>query len=325
MPIGPRMGTGFPVRLPTDREVTTVELLAPAKINLFLRVLAQERSGFHQLETLFCRLEFGDTLRMKRVRRGIGLDVEGAVIGPSEENLAYRAAQAFLDASGIKEGVRIQLRKRIPLGAGLGGGSSDAATTLRGLATLFPDSLGEEQLLQIAGGLGSDVPFFLSPSSLALAWGRGDRIQPLPSLPVAPVVLALPPVEIPTSWAYGCLAKDRERVSATRRPQVFSPEKLSSWDAIGELAENDFEGVVFREHPTLKTIRRALEGKDSLVTLLSGSGSALFGVFRDDGEAEAARAALQSDFPETRFVLTRTESRSWGPPDSWGVESEVGL
>jgi 4-diphosphocytidyl-2-C-methyl-D-erythritol kinase len=319
------MGAGFPLRPRTESEVAMVELLAPAKVNLFLRILAQERSGFHQLETLFCRLEFGDTLEVKRVQRGVGLEVVGAVIGPPGENLAFRAAQEFLDTSGLKEGVRIRLRKRIPLGAGLGGGSSDAAATLLGLATLFPDFLDGEQLLEIAGGLGSDVPFFLSPSPLALAWGRGDRIQPLPPLPGMPVVLALPPVEVSTPWAYGRLAKDREGVSASRRPHLFSPDSLSSWEAIGELAENDFEEVVFREHPLLKRIRRAVQEKGSLVTLLSGSGSALFGVFRSSDGAVAARADLQAEFPETRFLLTRTESRARDPRTAEGVEPEVGL
>jgi 4-diphosphocytidyl-2-C-methyl-D-erythritol kinase len=286
-----------------------VRILAPAKVNLFLRILAQERSGFHQLETLFCRLEFGDTLEIERAAGGIDLEVEGARIGPPEENLVYQAAHGFKEAAGLREGIRILLKKRIPMGAGLGGGSSDAAATLLGLAALFPGCLPEGRLLGIAGALGSDVPFFLSPSPLALAWGRGDRIQPLPPLPGVPAVLALPPVEIPTPWAYGLLAEDRQRKGESPRPHLFSPDSLATWDSVGGLAKNDFEEVIFREYPLLERIRGGLREVGSRMSLLSGSGSALFGLFEDDASAASAQGTLRQKFPEARFLLTRTESR----------------
>ena len=295
-----------------------VRLLAPAKVNLFLRILAQERSGYHQLETLFCRLEFGDTLELERAARGIDLEVEGAEIGPPEENLAHRAARAFLDASGHQAGVRILLRKQVPVRAGLGGGSSDAGATLLGLAKLFPGAVAGEDLLDIAGSLGSDVPFFLTESPMAMAWGRGDRIRPLPALPETPVLLALPPLEIPTPWAYGRLAAERVRNPPPMRPMLFSQESLSSWDRVAELAENDFEAVVFREHPSLERIRDAIADAGSFLTLLSGSGSALFGLFLGPGTAGEARATLEGMFPDTRFVLTRTESPSLNPADRGG-------
>ncbi|MGD2122312.1 MAG: 4-(cytidine 5'-diphospho)-2-C-methyl-D-erythritol kinase [Gemmatimonadota bacterium] len=302
-----------------------VMVQAPAKVNLFLRVLAQERSGFHQLETLFCRLEFGDTVELGRgIPGGIALDVEGPEIGPPKENLAYRAAEAFLRAAGIREGVKIRLQKRLPMGAGLGGGSSDAGATLLGLATLFRGAVGEEQLLEIAGDLGSDVPFFLSTSPLALAWGRGDRIQTLKPLPRAPVLLALPPVEIPTHWAYACLAEEREGGERKHRPRLFSMNSLSSWGAVAEAAENDFESVIYRKHPSLEGIQRALQGNGALISLMSGSGSALFGVFPSEELAEAARDALERRFPDTRFVLTHTETRVGDLQNTEGVEPKVG-
>jgi 4-diphosphocytidyl-2-C-methyl-D-erythritol kinase len=285
-----------------------VKYSAPAKINLFLRILAQEHSGFHQLETLFCRIQFGDQLEIEKRSGGIRLEVEGLDVGPPKENLVYRAAEGFLTLAGLREGVSILLRKNVPPGAGLGGGSSDAASTLMGLAKLFPDRLGSEELLRIAGELGSDVPFFLSPSPLALAWGRGDRIRPLPPLPAAPVLLALPPLEISTPWAFGRLAQLREAVGKVRQPHFFAPESLASWGAIAELAENDFEEIAFQKHAPLERIRRALEEAGSRMSLLSGSGSSLFGVFGDAEVAATAQAHLQGEFPETRFVLTYTES-----------------
>lgn len=293
-----------------------MKLLAPAKINLFLRILAQERAGFHQLETLFATLEFGDTLTFGRTASGISLETDGPPSGPPEENLVYRAAEVFLEAAEIREGVHIRLEKRIPMAAGLGGGSSDAAATLRGLQSLFPGALAEGRLLELAGGLGSDVPFFLSPSPLALAWGRGDRLLPLPPLPPAPVLLALPSVNMGTAQAYSLLAEDRahtrERPSAT----VHSLGTFSNWEGIWGLARNDFEKIVFRAHPPLSRIRGALQESGAMVALLSGSGAALFGLYRDEDAATSARDDLSHLFPDTRFHLTQTMARPPQPQNA---------
>jgi 4-diphosphocytidyl-2-C-methyl-D-erythritol kinase len=285
-----------------------LRLHAPAKVNLFLRILAQEKTGFHQLETLFTTLEFGDTLTLEKTSSGIHLESDGPPMGPPEKNLVYRAAMEFLRASGVPGGVGIHLKKRIPLAAGLGGGSSDAGATLLGLRSLFPGALGDEELLRLAGALGSDVPFFLSPSPLTLAWGRGDRLLPLPPLPPAPVLLALPPVEVRTPAAYALLDQvgglPPERDSA----RILPLETFSSWERLGGLAENDFEAPIFLRHPLLGRIRGALLESGSVITLLSGSGSAVFGLFSDGDAASSARDDLGQRFPGTRFVLTRTRS-----------------
>jgi 4-diphosphocytidyl-2-C-methyl-D-erythritol kinase len=235
-----------------------------------------------------------------------------------EANLVYKAADAFLRAGRIGEGVAIRLEKRIPPGAGLGGGSSDAGATLRGLRSLFPGSVGMRQALTLAGTLGSDVPFFLSSSPLALAWGRGDRVLPLPPLPPAPVLLALPPLEISTPGAYELLVQARKAGCLPTRPRMFLPESFSSWESVARLVENDFEEPIFREHPRLAEIRNALQESGPLFSLLSGSGSALFGVFPDDQAAGLARDTLSHCFPEARFLLTRTGSRAPGSPESEG-------
>ncbi len=288
---------------------------APAKINLFLRILAQERSGFHQLETLFVTLEFGDTITLRRARSGISLEADGPPVAPPGENLVYRAAKAFLAASGIEEGVHIRLEKRIPVAAGLGGGSSDAGATLRGLQSLFPGALGEEALVALAGGLGSDVPLFLSPSSLTLAWGRGDRLLPLPALPPAPVLLALPDLAVGTAEAYRRLAGERDEGSERPSGALHSLGAFSGWEGIWSLARNDFERSVFRAHPFLSRIRGALQESGAMVALLSGSGAALFGLYRDEDAATSARDDLSHLFPDTRFHLTRTRARPPQPQD----------
>ena len=300
----------------TDVGDAMVEVRAPAKINLFLRVLAQETSGYHQLETLFCSVAFGDVVTLEHGPPGIVVETSGLTVGPPEENLVFKAAQAFFDASGIDGGVRIRLEKQTPLGAGLGGGSSDAAATLRGLRGLFPDALDPARLLDLASGLGSDVPYFLSPSPLTLAWGRGERMLPLEPLPSASVLLALSPLSVSTPEAFGALSRERRSRSAGSgppKPGILDHEELSSWSGIRLLAENDFEPVVFREFPDLARLREAFEGTATVLSLLSGSGSAVFGVYEDVVAGQVARDALASEFPDTRFVLTRTEeqTRKW--------------
>ncbi len=297
---------------------------APAKVNLFLRVLAQESSGFHQLETLFTALEFGDTLTLEGARSGITLETDGPPMGPPEENLVYRAAKGFLEEGGIGDGVRIHLKKRVPLAAGLGGGSSDAGAALLGLQSLFPGALGGEQLLHLAGTLGSDVPFFLSPSSLTLAWGRGDCLLPLPPLPPAPVLLALPPIEVPTPVAYRLLVEEREKAPARHATRLLSPGGFSSWERLAILAENDFEEPVFREFPVLGQIRDSLRKSGPIFTLLCGSGAGLFGLYEEESTATRARVDLSDRFPDTRFLLTRTGSVSPDLQMQQGVEPWVG-
>lgn len=295
--------------------VLTLE--APAKVNLFLRVLAREEGGYHQLETLFQLLELADRLFLERTSRpGVELEVLGAELGPPRENLAWRAATGVLDAAGGSAGslggVRIVLEKRIPHGAGLGGGSSDAAAVLRGMNRLLGSPLPLEHLLVLAASLGSDVPVFLSPSSTTLAWGRGDRLLPLAPLPGASILLALPDFPVATPEAYRRLAEWRgtraDGRGRWRGPALLDASALRDWGAVAAAAENDFEGPVFAWHPHLGEIRDALRHSGAGVALLSGSGSALLGVFQGDGEAAAAAVALEETFPSVRFLVTRSRT-----------------
>jgi len=283
-----------------------LKLCAPAKVNLRLRILAREASGFHQLETVFASLEFGDVLTMTRTTAGVTLSTGGPPTGPVQENLVHRAAVAFLERAGADGGVEIHLDKRIPIGGGLGGGSSDAAAALRGLQSLYPGALGPREIVELAGSLGSDVPFFLCSSPLALAWGRGGRVLPLPPLPPAPVLLALPPVEVATPEAYRLLAAAREQTPRPTPARVHSWEAFSTWIGISSMAGNDFEEVILPAHPLLGSLREALEGTKPLFSLLSGSGAALFAVYQGEREAQAGRIRMEEQFPGIRFVLTRT-------------------
>jgi 4-diphosphocytidyl-2-C-methyl-D-erythritol kinase len=298
-----------------------VRTLAPAKVNLLLRILARDDSGYHQLETVFLAVQLSDTLSLARRSSGITLRVDGPPLGPLEENLVYRAARGFLELAGRDAGVEIRLEKHIPVRGGLGGGSSDAAATLRAMSALLPGWLERAELLELAAGLGSDVPFFLSSSPLAIGRGRGERLKSLPPLPATPVVLALPPFGISTPEAYRLLDQDRMEHPGSTRPAIHTPGTLGSWDDVTGWAGNDFEGVLFREFPLLQRIRRTMQEGGARISLLSGSGSALFALFAREEEARGTVSAMEKVFPETRFILTRTLEEFPDPILEPGVES----
>lgn len=266
----------------TRRAATVV---AQAKINLFLRILARETSGYHEIETLFCRLELGDQVRVRTGVSGRSLDCSGpalpsAGLGPTEENLAWRAAIAFASAAGWPGGFAIELDKRIPVGAGLGGGSADAGAVLRALNALAPTPLPQSTLFEIAGTLGADVPFLTqSESAMALAWARGDRLRPLPGLPRRACVLLIPDFSIRTADAYSWLAAAPEPPPGA---VVYHAGQFASWGSVDAMSYNAFERVVFERFPKLDhTFRQFGSAAESLgiaSVRMSGSGSALYGL-----------------------------------------------
>ena len=281
---------------------TTVELAAHAKVNLLLRVLAREADGYHNLETLFCKISLADTLRAERIEGGsVALEVIGADTGPAEQNLAVRAAELVLEATGRKFGVRLTLTKRIPVKAGLGGGSSDGAAALLAVNQLAGDAVPRHELLQFAAKLGSDVPFFISGGELALAWGRGERMLRLPPLPPAPAVLLIPKVGVSTAEAYRWV--DAAHHDTGRRGAIaLDHDSLSSWGNIGRLAGNDFESAVFGHHPEIRQGFEALARTHPLVCRMSGSGSALFAVYRSEGVRDDAVMMLGRKFGDVVVI-----------------------
>ena len=281
--------------------VTSVRVAAPAKVNLFLRILAKEESGYHQLETLYSAVDLCDEILLHRTERGVSVEVVGPSVGPDEENLAYRAADALIEAAGFTTGVHVHLTKNIPVGAGLGGGSSDAGATLRALNTLLGEPCSASALLRIAGRLGADVPFFASGAGTALAWGRGERLVPIPGAPRLSVLLALPSLQIVTGEAYESLS-----FPESITPAILVLDALCRPETLAELAVNDFETSVFERHPELGKLREALQESGALAARLSGSGAALFGLFDDRAEADRAQASLSTSWTDVRFVVTET-------------------
>ena len=299
--------------------IDRVAISAHAKANLFLRVLAREASGFHTLETLFTLLELHDLLTVERTEHGIELLVTGADTGPVEENLAYRAARMVLDATGHRFGVRMRLEKRIPVQAGLGGGSSDGAAALHAVNALLQHAVPRPELLQFAAKLGSDVPFLASGAPLALAWGRGERLMRLPPPKPAPALLALPDIRVSTKDAYALL--DAWQASETPRGSiVLDREAFETWGSIGRLGGNDFENPVFGREPTLRTLFEEMAGTRPLLARLSGSGAAVVAVFKNEADRDAAALTIGGK----HRILIRTSTRQAPAPGADRSVSEHG-
>lgn len=276
--------------------VRAARVLAQAKVNLRLRILAREASGFHQLETIFLRLALADEVTVRIGGHGRSLDVQGAATGPTERNLAYRAAMAYREAGG-PEDFAIEIEKNIPVGAGLGGGSADAAAVLRALNALAPRPFSEDRILALAAPLGADVTFLASNAVMALAWGRGERMLELQPPPQRPVVLLVPPIEVSTAEAYGWF--DDAAGPPPMEPRVWRPSDLSDWPHLAAIAHNDFQRVVARRHPEIAGLVAELRGLGARPAMMSGTGSAVFGVLDPAADFIVARTDVRTMFTQT--------------------------
>ena len=258
----------------------SVRIAAQAKLNLHLKILARETSGFHSLETIFHRIDLADDLLIEIKSSGRSLDVEGADVGPAESNLAWRAVEAFADRTGWPSGFNIELRKRIPHGAGLGGGSADAAAVLRALNSIAPEPVSQHDLLAMAFSLGSDVPFLASDAVMALAWGHGERMLSLPPLPRYDILLMTPPFTVSTADAYRWLDEDRAAGGGHEGSAALAMDSvdISTWHAIAKFAKNDFEFPVAIRHPELREYLDRLRNSRAIFAAMTGSGSTIFGV-----------------------------------------------
>jgi 4-diphosphocytidyl-2-C-methyl-D-erythritol kinase len=286
-----------------------VRIPAFAKINLRLDILGKRPDGYHELRTIFQTVSLHDELRLRVSRqKGIALSVRGnAVLSkePIQKNLAYRAVDALRRELKIRSGVEIELKKTIPAGRGLGGGSSDAAAALLGYLHLTKRALPLPRLLEIASSLGADVPFFLL-GGRALGVGRGDEIYPLPDIPKLAVLIVSPPdIHVPTPDAYKWLKARPLTLTKSSADSKLWKFCALCWSAQGSGLSNDFERPVFRRHPRLAQIKRALLQRGAAEASLAGSGSAVFGVF--PSPVQARRAAV--GFPDDQTFVCESLSR----------------
>ena len=283
-----------------------VKVAAQAKINLRLRIVARETSGYHQLETIFQRVALADVVRVRRTTGARTLDVVGeadaAALGPVERNLAWRAAQSYADATGMRGGFAIELEKRIPVGGGMGGGSADAGAVFRALDAMAELPVGEPQLVRLASALGSDVPFLASEHAFALAWGRGERMMALSPPPVRAVRLFFPGFGVNTADAYGWLPAPDGPAA-----YVMHPPQLERWESLAHIAVNDFEPVVSARHPEIAAVLAKQRVDPSVeLAMLSGSGSSMFAILRGETDQSVQQSVGDAGI---RMMTTHTVHR----------------
>jgi len=284
----------------------TLDKKSPCKVNLLLNILGRRADGFHELETVMHPVSLFDELNFVRVTRGLHLTCSDPALPTDGGNLVHRAAQAFLHKTEIRDGVRIHLEKKIPLAAGLGGGSGNAATTLLGLNEIFGKPLSTQALHRIAASLGSDIPFFLQAKP-ALAIGRGEQIQPLdffPALHGAAFLLIRPGFGISTAWAYQNLGRFPDALSgrAGRAQKLVGQLQTADLKTAGAEFYNSLEAPALEKYPVLALYQEFLRANGATVTLMSGSGSTTFAVAADKAAAEALAEKFKSKFGPTSWL-----------------------
>jgi 4-diphosphocytidyl-2-C-methyl-D-erythritol kinase len=268
-----------------------MQILAPAKINLSLKILGRRNDGFHELDMLIAPISLYDEIRIEKagLAKGINFRCDDPSVPQGDDNLAIRAARAFFETTKIDPAVSIELKKKIPHGAGLGGGSSDAASVLLALNELFDVKLSREALAQISEPIGSDVPFFIFQSA-ALCKGRGEMVTPVKLNRQFSILLLKPAFAISTSWAYSRWQHSREILRVRYEAQFFADQVFV----------NDLERPVFEKFVFLAQMKMwLLSQSDVGAALMSGSGSTMFAVMHENADADSvadrAKAALDPE------------------------------
>jgi 4-diphosphocytidyl-2-C-methyl-D-erythritol kinase len=291
-----------------EPSVKTIQ--APAKINLYLAVRGKRADGYHELESVMQKLELADTVTVRvGAGRGISLACPGAALPADETNLAWRAARLFLATAGIDCRVDIVLEKNIPVAAGLGGGSSDAAAVLLALEELLGANLGEQRLLAMAVQLGADVPFFIrSDFAAALARGIGERLTAVSGIRDCDVILVNPGFAVSTKWVF-----DNFALTTNSNPYILPPEKDcqssiysgSGPDYLNRAAPdlfNDLESVTLAHYPEVAEIKKSILAAGAVISLMSGSGPTVFGLFTDHRKAVACHKKFRQRYGENVFL-----------------------
>lgn len=296
------MTKGQSASLPPDTPVT---VHAPAKVNLILRILDRRSDGYHNLWSIMhtVALEDAVTMRVTSSQGGIRLACNAEGLSVDHTNLVWKAASAVLEHARLSVGVDIELHKRVPMGAGLGGGSSDAAATILGLNQSLKLGWSREKMAEVGQALGSDVAFFLFAPS-AIVSGRGESVRPVTIEGGRWIVLVKPAFGIETKWAYQELAATRAGVRqlSADHSELDRRDRIT-WGQVAARVENDFEMPVFARHPKLAEIKRSLLKRGAQFALLSGSGATVFGLFDEESAARRAGAELAQDAELNLFVV----------------------
>jgi 4-diphosphocytidyl-2-C-methyl-D-erythritol kinase len=250
----------------------TLHLESPAKVNLRLEILKKREDGYHELRTILQKISLHDTLHFSlKKEKGVSITTDHPKLPVGKDNLVFRAAQSVLKVSGYKGGIHIEIEKRIPLGAGLGGGSSNAATALKALNQLLKMDLSKRELMGMGLEIGADVPFFFLEGA-AVGLGIGERLKKI-KLPILYFVLIYPNFEVSTRWAYQNFVLTNQRIHFNLHKFLKTPEGIS------HILFNHLEEVVSRKYPQIDVMKKILLSAGALGTLMTGSGPTVFGIF----------------------------------------------
>lgn len=280
-------------------------LNARAKINLTLDILGKRPDNYHEVKMVMQQIELSDIVKLREGPVGTGINLISDVPGlPSvERNLAYKAAKLLVDEFAIKQGIYMEVTKRIPIAAGLAGGSTDAASVLTGMNEMFNLGLKTEQLCELGARIGSDVPFCIRGGTM-LATGRGEILQPLPAMPECYVVLAKPQVEVSTAWAYQQYDA-METVQHPNTEDVITCLQQSDLKGIANLLCNVLESVTIKEYKEIELIKQLMTHHGALASMMSGSGPTVFGLVDDADKAEYIAEKLEA-LENVQVILTKT-------------------
>ncbi len=260
---------------------------SPAKVNLFLKVLRKRSDGYHDILSIMQRISLYDEMKFDLKGTGIRIICPGGVVPENKDNIAYKAAEVILSGVSCHPGIEITINKKIPVAAGLGGGSSNAATTLVTINEMTGAKYSTGELMKIGAKLGADVPFFIFGKT-ALASGIGDRLEPVKDIPKLWFILVNPGFEIYTRDIYENL-----KLGLTKEPIKYRMPRFATMSHVAEGLYNDLEGVSFRFYPVLSDIKKRLTANGALGSLMSGSGPTVFGLFKNEVEARKAEQNLK--------------------------------
>lgn len=275
-----------------------------AKINLTLDILGKRPDGYHEVAMVMQSIGLHDTLELEKLPDGIELTIDVPGLEADEHNLAWRAARILLDGEGVKGGVRIALTKRIPIAAGLAGGSADAAAVLRGVNALYQLGLTQAELCAYGARLGSDIPFAIMGGTM-LATGRGEVLEPLDPVPPFWVVLAKPKISVSTAWAY---QHYDEQEDGDHPDNAAIRQAIANHDQAGiaSLLCNVLERVTIKQYPVIAQYKEWMMQEGALASMMSGSGPTVFGLFSAEEKARHAAASLQERTDADIFVCQTT-------------------
>lgn len=281
---------------------------ANAKINLTLDILGKREDGFHEVSMVMQSVNLHDTIELEKIESGIELEIDIPNLKADSSNLAWRAAELLINECHVKGGVSIKLKKVIPMAAGLAGGSADAAAVLRGMNGLYGLGLTTEKLCEYGARLGSDIPFCIMGGTM-LATGRGEVLEKLSPMPKTFVVLAKPPVDVSTAWAYG----EYDSVGVEEHPdnKLFCQE-LEKGDvkAISGLLCNVLESVTIKRYEVISRLKDVMLQQGALASMMSGSGPTVFGITTSKTVAENIAAAVRKAVPEAAVFISETASEN---------------